>query len=111
MPAEIPVVTVIITCYNLGRYLQQAVSSVKRQSMSRWRLIVVDDGSTDEETLEALKVLEGEGPELLRLGRPQGVDPPATDGPDRHPRPAYPPSGGNWGPGGPKTNAAENAKP
>ena len=68
VPAEIPVVTVIITCYNLGRYLQQAVSSVKRQSMSRWRLIVVDDGSTDEETLEALKVLEGEGTELLRLG-------------------------------------------
>lgn len=67
VPAEIPVVTVIITCYNLGRYLQQAVSSVKRQSMNRWRLIVVDDGSTDEETLEALKVLEGEGTELLRL--------------------------------------------
>jgi glycosyltransferase involved in cell wall biosynthesis len=43
-----PVVTVVITCWNHGRFLRDAVDSVWRQTFTNLELIVVDDGSTDD---------------------------------------------------------------
>lgn len=42
-----PKVTVYITNYNYGRFLDQAVQSVLSQTMVDWELIIIDDGSTD----------------------------------------------------------------
>lgn len=44
---DMPLVSVIIPCYNYGRYLRQALDSISNQSYSRWECIIVDDGSTD----------------------------------------------------------------
>jgi GT2 family glycosyltransferase len=45
-----PRISVIIPCYNLGEYLDEAVDSVRAQSFDDWEIIIVNDGSTDPAT-------------------------------------------------------------
>ena len=45
-----PVVTVVIPCFNYGRFVAECVESLERQTLREWRAIVVDDASTDGET-------------------------------------------------------------
>lgn len=45
-----PTVTVIIPCFNHGRFIREAVDSALRQSAADVRVVVVDDGSTDGST-------------------------------------------------------------
>jgi len=42
-----PLFSVLMAQYNNGRYLEEAVDSVLRQTYQRWELVIVDDGSTD----------------------------------------------------------------
>ena len=42
-----PIITVVITCYNQGKYLREAIESVLAQSYKYCEIIIVDDGSTD----------------------------------------------------------------
>lgn len=58
-------ITVVITCFNYGAYLDDAVASVLEQHGGAPRTIVVDDGSTDPETLRVLRALP-DGVELIR---------------------------------------------
>ena len=50
-------ITVVITCFNYGAYLPEAVASALHQEGGEPRVTVVDDGSTDAETLRALEDL------------------------------------------------------
>ena len=52
MPA--PRVAVVVTCYNLGKYLDEAVDSVLAQTFQDFEILVVDDGSTEPETVRLL---------------------------------------------------------
>ena len=58
-------ITVIVTNYNYGTFLEEAVESVLAQEGGPPQVIVVDDGSTDPYTLEVLDRL----PESVRLIR------------------------------------------
>ncbi|MCY2687853.1 glycosyltransferase family 2 protein [Salinimicrobium sp. TH3] len=45
---EEPLVSIIVPCYNQGRFLDEALSSVLGQTFSYWECIIINDGSTDE---------------------------------------------------------------
>lgn len=68
-----PSVAVIVRAHNHGRYLAEAVDSVRSQSRPADEIVVVDDGSRDE-TAEVLARLETGTPSLIvvRHERPLG---------------------------------------
>ncbi|MBF0329967.1 MAG: glycosyltransferase [Nitrospirae bacterium] len=47
LPSLSPMVSVIITCYNYGRYLEEAVESVFKQTYRSVEIIIVNAASTD----------------------------------------------------------------
>ncbi len=50
-----PLVSIIITCYNQGQYLHDALNSVLMQSYTKWECIIVNDGSFDNTQEVALR--------------------------------------------------------
>ena len=42
-----PLFSVLIANYNNGKYLMDAIESVRKQTYTNWEIILVDDSSTD----------------------------------------------------------------
>ena len=49
-----PEVSVVVPCYNGGRFLDGMLASLARQSFRSFETIIIDDGSTDPDTVERL---------------------------------------------------------
>lgn len=61
-----PVISVIIPCFNSGRYLSDALNSVKEAHHNdTYDVIIINDGSTDLQTLTLLAQLQTEGYTIL----------------------------------------------
>jgi glycosyltransferase involved in cell wall biosynthesis len=50
-------VSVVIPCYNLGEYIDEAIDSVLAQTLSDYEIVIVNDGSDDSVTDQKLKTL------------------------------------------------------
>jgi glycosyltransferase involved in cell wall biosynthesis len=57
-----PQISIIIPCYNQGQYVLDAISSVEQYpDKSVYEIIIINDGSTDENSIAVLKSLEEKG--------------------------------------------------
>ncbi len=62
-----PRVSVVIPCYNLARFLPDAVRSVQAQTMKDWEIVIVDDASPDDtRAVSAALVAEDDRIRVLR---------------------------------------------
>lgn len=60
-----PIVSIIITCYNLGEYLQEAIDSIKHYpNHEDYEIILVNDGSTNENTKTIVEQLIQSDPSI-----------------------------------------------
>jgi hypothetical protein len=59
-------VSVIIPCYNLGQYLDDAVASVLAQTYRHFEILIVDDGSTEPATRAILDAYSQRGTRIVR---------------------------------------------
>lgn len=60
---RLPIVSVVIPCYNYGRFLTQCVRSVVSQRGVQTRVLIIDDASTDDSAATAV-ALAAEYPEV-----------------------------------------------
>lgn len=58
-------VSVIMPCYNDGKYIEEAVASIRMQTYHDIELIIINDGSDDPLTLSVLKKLGENGAMVL----------------------------------------------
>ncbi len=66
-PAHLPLVSIVIPCFNYGQFVRQAVKSAISQTFGRIEVIVVEGGSTDGTT--ASMVAQLNYPNLIKLFR------------------------------------------
>lgn len=65
---EGPLVSVLVTVYNQGRYVREALASVLSQTYGNWEMIVTDDHSADNSLDEIGKVSD---PRMKVVARPE----------------------------------------
>ena len=56
-----PVISVIIPCFNHGEFLEEAIQSIEEYPEPIYEIIIVNDGSTDETTRNAIADLKQRG--------------------------------------------------
>ncbi|HET7052941.1 MAG TPA: glycosyltransferase [Solirubrobacterales bacterium] len=76
-PRPSPTVGVIVPCYRHGMFLGTCIDSIKGQTLSPAHIVVVDDGSDDTETIEALDGLERD-PEISVVRQEVNLGPSAA---------------------------------
>ncbi|MBK6637720.1 MAG: glycosyltransferase family 2 protein [Rhodocyclaceae bacterium] len=60
MSEQLPLVSVIVPCYNQGRFLEEAIASLIAQTYPKWECLIINDGSTDDTRQVALELARTE---------------------------------------------------
>ena len=68
---NIPQVSIIVPCYNLAQYLDEALQSICNQTYMDWECTIVDDGSSDN-TKEVAQKWEAKDPRFIYLHKENG---------------------------------------
>lgn len=58
-------IAIVVTCFNTGQFLDACLQSIKRQTQKPAAVVVVDDKSTEERTLKALRKGRQEGWQVI----------------------------------------------
>jgi glycosyltransferase involved in cell wall biosynthesis len=66
-----PLVAVLTPAFNAARYLDEAIRSVETQTHRNWRMVVVDDGSTDDTATIAARHAAAD-PRITLVRQPNG---------------------------------------
>lgn len=68
-------VSVIMPCYNDGQYIEEAIETIRNQTYLNWELIIIDDGSDDEKTINIINNIKDERIKILHTNhlRPAGA--------------------------------------
>lgn len=67
-PSDLPLVSVVVVCFNHGAYVKEAIDSVLAQTAAMLcEVIVVDGGSTDPVTVETMRQLAAGSPPRTRV--------------------------------------------
>jgi glycosyltransferase involved in cell wall biosynthesis len=72
-PSSSPEFSVIVTCYNDGAYIEEAVQSILLSTYRNFEIIIVDDCSTDTETINKLNSFAKSGYRVLMKEVNKGV--------------------------------------
>ena len=72
MTSESPVVSIIIPCFNQGKYIEETIKSVLSSTFKNFEIIIVNDGSTDTHTNRLLQHLNLESVIVIQTEN-QGV--------------------------------------
>ncbi|KRF18678.1 glycosyltransferase family A protein [Paenibacillus sp. Soil787] len=62
-----PIVSVVIPCYNYGKFVEEAVDSCLKSTFQDIEIIVVDNGSTDLHTIKVLNRMNKSKTRLVRV--------------------------------------------
>lgn len=72
-----PLISIIMPCYGMGKYIGEALESVGKQTYTHWEVIAVDDCGPDDGTKEIIDSFASEYPEhrveLIRHQENKGV--------------------------------------
>ncbi len=60
-----PLVSVIVPSFNHGRYLREAIESVEKIAFREVEIIILDDGSTDQASIEEAQKLQSQGYQVV----------------------------------------------
>ena len=61
-----PKVTVYVPCHQYGRFVNECLASLARQTLSQWEAVLIDDGSTDD-SLALLEAFRARFPDRVRV--------------------------------------------
>ena len=65
-----PLVSVIMPCYNMEKFIAYTIQSVQGQTYPHWELCIVDDASTDK-TAEIVKNIQNQDDRIHFLVKPK----------------------------------------